>query len=103
MFQVNEIVNLRRIGLETLAVVVEMVGRDECRSRWVGTDLQRDVVFLLQVSADFAEFRKSGPASADVASTRHSMTFALVPHQFMKSLGNFKGENNFYSLVSIPI
>lgn len=87
VFQVDEIVNLRRIGLETLAVVVEMVGRDERRARRVGADLQRGVVFLLQVSADFAEFRKCRPASADVAGTRHSVAFALVPHQFVKSLG----------------
>ncbi len=86
MFQVDEIVDLRRIGLETLPVVVEMVGRDERRARRVGADLQRDVVFLLEVSADFAEFRKSGPASADVAGARHSVAFALMPHQFVKSL-----------------
>jgi hypothetical protein len=62
-----------------------MVSRDECRSRWIRTDFQRGVVFLFQVSADFAEFRQCCPASADVTGARHSVTFALMSHQFMKS------------------
>lgn len=86
VFQVDELVNLRRFGLETLSVLVEMIGRNERRSRWIGTDFQRNVVLVFQVGADFSEFGQRRPTRADVARTRHSVTFTLVPHQLVNSL-----------------
>ena len=88
MFQVDEVVHLRRFRLQTLPVVVQVVRRDERSPGRVGTDLHRRVVFLFQIRANFAEFRKRRPARTDVASSRHAVAFALMSHQLVNGLKN---------------
>jgi len=52
VLQIDEIIKVRWLGLAALAVVVQVVSRDQLSARWVRSDFQRNVIFLLQMGTD---------------------------------------------------